>query len=385
MRLRERFEQLTPAGRKTVIWSVLGILLITLTVTGYHARSGRKQDQADSAGRDLRLEEDLMEKTIFREHRRKLEDLEGLVTTMQRELDRVAKEKAAADKSSTDKEPLLEIPDADTVAQAKEPFPPPMVPAEAMVVAPKERKKVGKITVVKNDTLAKDLGGQKRRTVYLPPSFMEANLLTGFDAATSGSSKNSPEPLLLRIKTPAVLPNDVKAELSGCFVVAEAVGRLDKERADVRLVSLSCLSNEGRAVIDTPVKGFVTDSDSKVGLSGRVVSRMGAATVRAIVAGLFEGAGDAFKAAATTTSTSALGSTATIDSSQVGKSALGTGLSQGAQTMSDFYLDLVKQTTPVIEVGAAKKVTVIVSEGKELEIRDIRSEGLARHQPGGKR
>jgi len=385
MRLRERFEQLTPAGRKTVIWSVLGVLLITLTVTGYHARSGRKHDQADSAGRDLRLEEDLMEKTIFREHRRKLEDLEGLVTTMQRELDRVAKEKAASEKSPTDKEPLPEIPDADTVAQAREPFPPPVVPAEAMVVAPKERKKVGKITVVKNDTLAKDLGGQKRRTVYLPPSFMEANLLTGFDAATSGSSKNSPEPLLLRIKTPAVLPNDVKAELSGCFVVAEAVGRLDKERADVRLVSLSCLSNEGRAVIDTPVKGFVTDADSKVGLSGRVVSRMGAATVRAIVAGLFEGAGDAFKAAATTTSTSALGSTSTIDSSQVGKSALGTGLSQGAQTMSDFYLDLVKQTTPVIEVGAAKKVTVIVSEGKELEIRDIRSEGLARHQPGGKR
>ncbi len=385
MRLRERFEQLTPAGRKTVIWSVLGILLITLTVTGYHARSGRKQDQADSAGRDLRLEEDLMEKTIFREHRRKLEDLEGLVTTMQREMDRVAKEKAASEKPSADKEPLPEIPDADTVARAKEPFPPPVMPAEVMVVAPKERKKVGKITVVKNDTLAKDLGGQKRRTVYLPPSFMEANLLTGFDAATSGSSKNSPEPLLLRIKTPAVLPNDVKAELSGCFVVAEAVGRLDKERADVRLVSLSCLSNEGRAVIDTPVKGFVTDSDSKVGLSGRVVSRMGAATVRAIVAGLFEGAGDAFKASATTTSTSALGSTATIDSSQVGKSALGTGLSQGAQTMSDFYLDLVKQTTPVIEVGAAKKVTVIVSEGKELEIRDIRGEGLARHQPGGKR
>ena len=121
MRLRERFEQLTPAGRKTVIWSVLGVLLITLTVTGYHARSGRKQDQADSAGRDLRLEEDLMEKTIFREHRRKLEDLEGLVTTMQREMDRVAKEKAASEKPSADKEPLPEIPDADTVARPRNP------------------------------------------------------------------------------------------------------------------------------------------------------------------------------------------------------------------------------------------------------------------------
>ena len=116
-----------------------------------------------------------------------------------------------------------------------------------------------------------------------------------------------------------------------------------------------------------------------MGLSGRVVSRMGAATARAIVAGLFEGAGDALKASATTTSTSALGSIATIDSSQVGKSALGSGLSQGAQTLSDFYLDLVKQSTPVIEVGAAKKITVIISEGKELEIRDIASSELATH------
>ena len=45
--------------------------------------------------------------------------------------------------------------------------------------------------------------------------------------------------------------------------------------------------------------------------------------------------------------------------------------------MSDFYLDLVKQTTPVIEVGAAKKITVIVSEGKELEIRDINNNEIA--------
>ena len=78
--------------------------------------------------------------------------------------------------------------------------------------------------------------------------------MTGFDASTSGKGTNNPEPLLLRIQTPAVLPNDIKANLAGCFVIAEAVGRLDKERADVRLVSLSCLSNEGKAIIDTQVK-----------------------------------------------------------------------------------------------------------------------------------
>jgi len=194
--------------------------------------------------------------------------------------------------------------------------------------------------------------------------------LTGFDAATSGSGKSNPEPLLLRIQTPAVLPNDIKANLSGCFVIAEAVGRLDKERADVRLVSLSCLSNEGRAVIDTPVKGFVTDSDSKVGLSGRVVSRMGAATARAIIAGIFGGAGEALKAAATTQSVSPLGTTSSVDTSQIAKYSVGGGLSEGAQSLSDFYMTLAKQATPVIEVGAAKKITVIVSEGKELEIKD---------------
>ncbi len=38
--------------------------------------------------------------------------------------------------------------------------------------------------------------------------------------------------------------------------------------------------------------------------------------------------------------------------------------------LHDFYLSLAKQATPVIEVGAAKKITVVISEGKELEIRE---------------
>jgi len=372
MKVRERFDRLSPARRKTVIWSVLGIFLAFVTITGYSSRSDNRPGRQATTGKEIRMEQDLIEKTIFREHRRKLEELEGRLTTLQRELERERKEKEAAAQSIGEKSEPLPLPVI---------FPPPPIHSDSAAVSqppllpssPRDNKRIGRITVVKNDAPPRAEARPKGRTVYLPPSFMEANLLTGFDAATSGSSKNSPEPLLLRIKTPAVLPNDVKAELSGCFVIAEAVGRLDKERADVRLVSLSCLSNEGRAVIDTEIKGFVTDADSKVGLSGRVVSRMGAVTVRAIVAGLFEGAGDAFRTAATTTSTSALGSTTLIDSAQVGKSALGTGLSQGAKAMSDFYLDLVKQTTPVIEVGAARKITVIVSEGRELEIRDLKN------------
>lgn len=46
---------------------------------------------------------------------------------------------------------------------------------------------------------------------------------------------------------------------SAVLLLPKRLAGLDKERADVQLVSLSCLSNEGRAIIDTPIKGFVTD------------------------------------------------------------------------------------------------------------------------------
>jgi len=60
-------------------------------------------------------------------------------------------------------------------------------------------------------------------------------------------------------------------------------------------------------------------------------------------------------------------------SSSVKKRVLSRG---GAASLHDFYLSLAKQATPVIEVGAAKKITVIISEGKELEIREIEGESL---------
>jgi len=381
--IKDRFDQLTPGGMKIVIWSVIGGIILLITVTGYNSRSDKSQGPFPrKTTKEIQLDPDLIGKTMLREQRRQLEELQKSVAELEK--DRQKPE------TLTNDEKLPQIPSVDQVAQQVE-FPPPPVeqkngqqwptpPAETKNVAPppppKETRIIGEIGVLSNPSSAVEEPAvkKKERTVYLPPSFMEAKLLTGFDASTSGQGRNNPEPLLLRIQTPAVLPNDVKANLAGCFVMAEAVGRLDKERADVRLVSLSCLSNEGKAIIDTPVKGFVTDSDSKVGLAGRVVSRMGAATARTIVAGFFGGMGDMLKATATTQSTSPLGTTTSVDSSQIAKYAVGGGLSEGAASLHDFYLSLAKQATPVIEVGATKKITVIISEGKELEIREIEND-----------
>jgi len=379
MNLKERFDQLTPARKKTVIWCLAGIVILVITITGYNSRSGKTETKAArQATQEIQLEADMIEKTMLKEQRQELNELKKTVQNLESGLQKLDEHAS--------KNQLPEIPSADQVAQPaaiaspsvepnrEEQWPePPNQAGIPLTPAPKEKKMIGEISVLSNQAATTVEADQKKkaRTVYLPPSFMEAKLLTGFDAATSGQGKNNPEPLLLRIQTPAVLPNDVKTNLAGCFVMAEAVGRLDKERADVRLVSLSCLSNEGKAIIDTTVKGFVTDTDSKVGLSGRVVSKMGAATARTIVAGFFGGMGDMLKATATTQSVSPLGTTTTVDSSQVAKYGVGGGLSEGARSLHDFYLSLARQATPVIEVGAAKEITVIVSEGKELEIREI--------------
>jgi conjugal transfer pilus assembly protein TraB len=405
MTLKERFNNLTPQNKKVLVWSVVGLIILGIAITGYNSRAKKTVEVATAEkNRTIHLDPDMIEKTMLKEQGRQIDTLKKTVNDLTKsQTDFLATEER---KKRDEESRKIVIPTPEQLSQGK-PVPVPVLDATGKQVLDEqgrpvfdtshqpstpgrnlgpqpqgggrggqkqEKKIVGKISVVSNQAAAlpkEDPSKKKGRTVYLPPSFMEASLLTGFDAATSSGAKGgNSEPLLLRIQTPAVLPNDIKANLSGCFVIAEAVGRLDKERADVRLVSLSCLSNEGSAVIDTPIKGFVTDSDSKVGLSGRVVSRMGASTARAIIAGFFGGAGEALKAAATTTSSSVLGTTNSVDASQIGKYAVGGGLSEGANTLQDFYMDLAKQTTPVIEVAATKKITVIVSEGKDLEIKD---------------
>ena len=380
MNVKERFNQLSPGRKKAVIWLLVGAVILLFVASGYNSS---RTDKAQSLfgqhkTREIQLEPDLIQKTLLREQRSQLDALQA-------EIDNIKKErlKTESEAKSTEKEEkeFPEIPSPDQLEQQvllPRPLtsPPPPPPKSAQ----QQPQLIGNITVLANATPVPgnipENDKKKARTVYLPPSFMEASLLTGFDASTSGTGKNSPEPLLLRIQTPAVLPNDIKANLAGCFIIAEAVGRLDKERADVRLVSLSCLSNEGKAIIDTQVKGFVTDSDSKVGLSGRVVSRMGAATARTVIAGFFGGLGDMLKTTATTQSVSPLGTTTSVDSSQIAKYSVGGGLAEGSQSLRDFYLDLAKQATPVIEVGATKKITVVISEGKDLEIKDKEGDTL---------
>lgn len=409
---------LTGNQRRLLVWSG-GVALFVLTfMLGSMAMSRGKSSQPVRTAKQtpLSIEPKLLEKSQYLESQKEIAKRDDKVAELQQKLDEITREKkgdtpsapmlqpgmsspAAADariaasvqgqaqKAGSGRSvlarqplPLPPIPQTSTI-----PLPPPPMSSQTMaagqVPSPPETE-IGDIAVVSSPGAGKqaktdpeDKKKDAAGSVYLPPSFMEATLLSGLDAPTTSEAKGNPVPVLLRVKTPAVLPNSVKANLKGCFVIADGKGNLATERAELLLVSLSCLDRKGQAVVDQKVKGFVVDEDGKIGLRGRVVAKMGSMIARSMLAGFFGGAGDAIKASASTLSVSPLGTTQTVDPKDIAMAGAGSGLSSGFKEIQKFYMELARQTMPVIEVGATKPVTLVISEGINLEIKKIAKGG----------
>ncbi|NTW87725.1 MAG: hypothetical protein HGB26_01055 [Desulfobulbaceae bacterium] len=210
-------------------------------------------------------------------------------------------------------------------------------------------------------------------TVYLPPSFTEASLLSGVVAPTSDVSNKKPIPMIIRIKDLAVLPNEYKEDLKGCFVIAEGQADLSQERVEARMVTLSCISKDGKSLIDQKVKGWVVDGDGRAGMRGKVVAKFGAHVARVAIAGFMKGFGEAFQESSYNYNSSVYGSTTktlkNTDPSTLSRAGVGGGIVAVAEDLEKFYLNLAEQTLPCVEIGPAKDITLVFSEGVNLEIK----------------
>jgi conjugal transfer pilus assembly protein TraB len=375
--LRQRWEGLEPGRKRTAIISlVLGIILIVSAVGYMTNRSARPERKAEQDTRDIKLEPGILQKSLYQESRKGMKLLDEKYKELEKELKELKRQKEAKEKEQMARG--TEGPSAHLPLQPQGRFSVPPPPASSGVAGMEKRPEetaietIGDIEIATNPNPKKEPKEEKKgkKAVYLPPSFMEANLLSGLDAQTVESARGNPSPVLFRVKDLAVLPNRVKANLKGCFVIAEGYGSLADERAHIRLVSLSCLDRKGQAVIDQKVKGVVIDEDGKLGLRGTVVSKMGSVLARSMLAGFFGGIGDAVQSASTTTSISPIGSTQTVKGEDIAKVAAGKGIAGGAYELQKFYLDLARQSLPVIEVGATKTVTLVITEGVELELKN---------------
>ena len=381
------WQNITPRQKRTLVILAVITTVLALGIVGYLLKARNNQStmgRNTPQKKEITLDAKLLEKSAYLEGQKEIAKTDEKISLLRKELDEIKDEKAKTSLPET-KPPVPVNPKPPDVSRgAHYPVPPPPPPAlptsgpsQSAPAAKAVTEQAGDIEMVSNpqtrtgDQKQADVKkNEKGDSVYLSPSFMEATLLSGLDAPTVESAKGNPVPVLLRIKDLAILPNRVKADLKGCFVIAEGQGNLADERAHLRLVNLSCLSKKGRAVIDQKIKGFVVDSDGKIGLRGTVVSRMGAAIARSVLAGFFGGIGDAVKSSTTTSSVSALGTTQTIDPEKIAQAGLGSGLAQGAHELQKFYLELAKQSMPVIEIGATRNITLVVSEGLELEIKE---------------
>jgi len=213
---------------------------------------------------------------------------------------------------------------------------------------------------------------------YVPPNaYVEAKVLVGVDAATGTSYSQDPKPVLFRILGPAIHVGSSgkfqTTDLTGCLINGAAYGELPSEKVYVKLQKITCPAGPGRFSVAT-VEGYVT-SKGKAGVRGPVISREGQFTSRALVAGALNGLGQGLSKnvqasqSGVTTSITGAGalSAQELSPAQIATGSLGTGVSQAASMLADYYIKRAEQYQPVIEMPTGIQVELVFLSGFQVK------------------
>lgn len=238
---------------------------------------------------------------------------------------------------------------------------------EGGMPTPTERIRVFKAEPVSFDA------ARKGRYWVNTGTMIPIQLLSGMDAPARGGGsgiggvQQNPYPVLMVVNNLAFLPNDFRINLKECFILGEGMGEISSERAQIRVLGLSCVKKNGQAT-DVALKGVITGEDGKVGLRGRVVMREGALLARSLMAGFVSGLSRAFlpfqQGFFLAQSPQQL--LQFPDPQQIGISGMAGGLGRAAELLARFYMAMARSIFPVIEIDAGRKGVLIVTEGKEL-------------------
>ena len=375
----KKWEKLNPKEKKIIAFCIIGIILFVFCVFGWHSRIDHKIKKTNKTAKDktksIDLNTRLIKESLITETRNRINNQDKIITELKEKI------KVLTDITNQKTARQTEIQKA-RVPEQKQSFkkilPSPSPPSYITQSGPNEIPEnimIGGISIIHNEAAVEknEINNKKKLQIYLPPSFMEATLLSGVRAPTTSAGKNNPLPILFRIKNLAILPNKVRGNLKGCFVIGEGTGNLADERVHVRLLTLSCVSKKGTAVIDQQIKGFVMDEDGIIGLDGTVVAKMGSMLARNALAGALGGIGDAVQSSSFNTQTTALGTQQILyqdDAGKIARGAIGGAIAGASKDLQKFYLQLAEQTMPVVEVGATKSITLVISEGVNLEVKE---------------
>lgn len=201
-----------------------------------------------------------------------------------------------------------------------------------------------------------------------PGGFTKATILGGGYAPTSGNAMQNPAPLLFWVSDLSQLPNEFQSDLiKGCFVLGNMTGNKTTERANVRLMTASCVDEQDNEVIARPVTGYVLGEDAMEGIRGQMIVRSGDALSMAIMADIVGGFGRQLQFQAMQTQMTPFGTTSTIDPGKALESGAGAGFGQAAQRLSQYYIRLAEDLFPVIEINAGREVHLVFTRGVDLD------------------
>lgn len=236
-----------------------------------------------------------------------------------------------------------------------------------------EEKPVIKLRVTGNEKVVDEKKSTKSAATpvaYLPPGAMfEAVLLNGMDAPTSSVAQKNPVPALMRVKSEAILPNNFTHNIKECFVLVSGFGVLSSERAQLRTETFSCIKESGQ-VIEGKVDGYVVGEDGRVAPRGRLVSKQGQMIAKSLAAGVLTGFGQALTPITVPQLNVIPGSTQQTQSTDLGsfaQSGAARGFSDASKAASQFFIEMAREMTPVVEIDAGRKLTIVLIKGIELK------------------
>jgi conjugal transfer pilus assembly protein TraB len=204
---------------------------------------------------------------------------------------------------------------------------------------------------------------------YLPAgSIISGVLLSGLDAPTGESARQEPFPVIMRVQSEAILPNQFTADIKECFMLLSGYGELSSERVYLRGEAFSCVREDGK-IIETALNSYGVGLDGKAGIRGVVRSKQGQLIGKSMLAGFMGGVAEALDQNPIPVIQTDPSSTPLFQSA-LGGDALTHGASSGASEaltkIADFYLDLAESTLPVIELNSGTEIDVVVTKGAKL-------------------
>ena len=191
-------------------------------------------------------------------------------------------------------------------------------------------------------------------------SWVKGTMLNGLMV----SSKSAQE-VIIQLDFGFTGPNGSKIMLNGCNVIGIGKADLSIERILITPITISCVKSNGKH-FTRDMHGFVAGEDSYNGLSGVYSSKQGKVFLAAVLAGIVQGATQAYDMTnIQSTILGAGGDNPVVSKKFTGK--MGTyaamkGLQSGANLTTQWYLEMAKSLLPSISKGSGSKVWVLTTK-----------------------